>query len=462
MAHTYEKNIKEGKLDLLDDQKIIQLVHYFEEEMMYHKAIDILNSALIYYPQTPVFYLLKAKILYKLGNYGNALTVIEKAELISPSELDVKILKARILSAGDKTEEAISVVEELKILCTGESLVEVLVCESYIHEARHETTLMYDSLVEALKISPKNEEVLERIWFAVELSKNYFDSIRLHEQLINQDPYSHLAWFNLGHALSCIGEYEKATDSLEYSFIVNKEFSVGYLDCADLCFQTQNFEKALEIYQEFKQNFEIDEEVFIKIAECHFELKQYQEARSELYTALEFDTYNEEIYFLLGKTYSRLENWNMAIKMLHKAIAIEDFVEDYYLWLGKAYGEQGSIKKAEQYLSKACFMAPEDSNYWAEYVMYLLKTREIEKALVVIQESKKYTYGANLLYCEFATLHFAGKRLEAIEVLQEALTEDIDAHSILFEIEPEFGLNEEIQAMINYYIREIIAENSNG
>lgn len=457
LVSTFEQKIASGQPAYLDESTLQKLISYYEDELMYHKAIEVINIALDQYKFRSDLFIFKARILFKLGNFTKALANVTKAQSIAPYELEIQILKARILAANGEVAESLALVKDLKLKTHQSDLVEVYICESYIYETMQDLDQMYDSLTLALEIAPACEEALERIWFAVELSKRYIDSIRFHEKLLDLDPYSYLGWFNLGHALSCIGEYESAIEALEYSFIVNKDFSVGYLDCADICCQTKNYRKALEIYNEYFVVFGYDEELLIKMSECQYELGLFDDAKSTILKSIELDPYCDEAYFILAKCYSKKHNWSQSIQCYLKAIAIEDLVEDYYLGLGKAFHATGAYHKAEQYLRKAALMAPEDCNYWVDYVIFLLSIRDLDKAFIVLNEASKSTYSAGLLYCEFAALHFAGKRDQAVKILEEALMEDIDEHSILFDIEPEFKLNKEINSMLKYYMSELIA-----
>lgn len=457
IVSTFENMYASGQSPYMDESTLSKLITYYEDELMYHKAIDVINIALNQYSFRSDLYILKSRILYKLGNYEKALNNVQKAEQIAPYELEIQILKARILASSGRQEEALSLVEDLKEITSNADKVEVYICESHIHESLQNFNHMYQCLCQAIEIAPTCIEALERIWLAVELSKQYYDSIRLHKSLIDQNPYSHLAWFNLGHAYSCIGEYELAIDAIEYSFIINEQFAVGYIDCADLCFDTQNYAKAKDIYNEYIKHFGAEEELLHKLAETLLNLGEIGDALNAINQAIHLDQYNDEYYHILAKCHIANDSYNLAIKAFHKAIAIEDFVEDYYLGLGKAYETTGAYNKAEQFLRKAALMAPEDGKYWAEYVVFLLKIRDLDKAFIVLNESKNTTYSASLMYCEFAALHFAGKREEAVEALQEALLDDIDEHSIIYEIEPEFRLNKDITAMINYYMSEIIS-----
>ncbi len=457
LVSQFEHNYSNGNLEFISEKNLTELIHYYESELMYRKAIEVINIAIQQYNYNADFLVAKARIHLKMADFSQAFHYLEKAEKIAPFDTDIQILKAKVLASTEESDQALSIIEDLKLSCSNWELVEVYLCEAFIHETLHDFDSMYFSLTHALRKDTKNEEALERIWLAVELSKRYIDSIRLHDQLLNKNPYSHLAWFNLGHAYACIGEYEHAIDALEYSFIVDHEFNNGYMDCADICMQISKYKKALEVFLEAEKIFGFDEELSLKIAECQYLLDDTSSAKVNLLKSIKMDPYSDEAYHILAKCYAKEEKWNHAIKAFHKAIAIDDGIEEYYLGIGQAYHQLGSFDKAEQLLKVATQIAPEESQYWTGYLSFLIKTRQIEKALDVIEnEAADATFGADILYCQFVALHLTGSFDHAVKVLEEALMEDIDQHSLIFELEPELKLNKQINSIINYYMIELM------
>src|SRR5690606_22624009 len=134
-------------------------------------------------------------------------------------------------------------------------LVDIALCEAYLYEKQKQYEKMFEALKEALRIDPSNEEALEKIWWSVENCKMYDESIVFHKELLDRDAYSYLAWFNLGQGHSCNGDYEEAIEAMEYSFLINPDFELGYLECAETCIQIGKYEQALRIYRELIDNF---------------------------------------------------------------------------------------------------------------------------------------------------------------------------------------------------------------
>lgn len=455
LVSDFEANYEKGNEILYEDKTFLEIIRFYEEELQYDKAIEVADLALEKYSYRPDFYIIKARLLFQTNFHEEALRLLSKAEAISPYEHDILLLKIRILAFQGDLEEANHILEDMKRYVSSADLSDVYLSESFINEVTQDYEGMYDNLTKAIISDMDNEEAFERIGFAVQLSKKYQESIQFHKTIINEHPFNYLAWYNLGHALACEGEYQDAIAAIEYSFLTEENFENGYLDCADICIQEKDFKRALDIYETYIDIFGINEEVLINMAECEYQLGHLNKARILLNKLLKLDPYNDEVYYKLGLCYAQAKNWTKAINAYHKAITLEDSCEDYYHAIAKAHNAVGSFEKAEFFFSKSVEDGPEQSQYWREYISFLIKTGKKDQALVVLAESENYTFGADLLYCKGVALYLSGYNREANMAFEEGLKEEFDQHKIIFEIEPELILNKELQSMVNYYEGEV-------
>jgi len=452
----FESNFEKGHDVVYSEKTFLEIIRYYEEELQYDKAIEVSDLALSQYSFTPDFYIIKARLLFQSNFHEEALRLLNKAEKISPYEHDILLLKIKILAFQGKTENAKTILDDMKRYVSSSDLSDVYLSESYINEIMQDYDGMYENLTKSIICDMKNEEAFERIGFAVQLSKNYGASVQFHNMVLNEVPFNYLAWYNLGHALSCQGEYKKAIDALEYSFITETNFENGYLDCADICIQEKEFKRALNIYRSYHEIFGINEEVLFNMADCQYQLGNLNKSRLLLSKLLKLDPYNDEVYYKLGLCYAESGNWQKAINAYHKAIALEDNCEDYYLNIAKAHNAVGAFEKAEFFFGKAVETGPEQSLYWCDYISFLIKIGKKEKALKVFEDSDDYTFGADLLFCKGVAHYLAGQHKKAFESFEEGLKEDYDQHKIIFNIDPELALDKDLQSMINYYRGEVV------
>jgi tetratricopeptide (TPR) repeat protein len=453
LVSDFESKFEQGALDYIDEKIIYQLIDYYENENLNYKAMEVVEIALEQFQYRSDFYIIKAKLQFKDGHINDCLESLAVAETFSPSEREILKLKIMALCSKKKIEEAKELLDSFVVNFPSDN-VDYKIAESFIFEGHREYKAMYAALKEALTIDPNNEEALGRFWLAVDLAKEYEDSIAFCKSILDEQPYNHIAWYNLGLSYSYNWEYDKAIDALEYSFIINPSYEQGYIECAELCIQEGKQDKALEILKDANNRFGPDTELMVNIASCYLHLDKIAESRMILLKALKFDGQNEEIYFLLGETYSKTQSWYSAINAYHKAIEIDDSREEFLLALAKAYAQVEAFNKATIYFHKATKICPEESSYWKEYVCFIIKLGLYDEATQILEEAEDYTYGADLMYCMAAVLFFKKKKKAALTILEEALEDDFSQRNILFELAPELAADKDIHSMIKYFEKE--------
>jgi tetratricopeptide (TPR) repeat protein len=451
LVSEYEAMVDRGDTAYLEEKNFFELIGYYEEDFQIDKAIKVTEHALSQYSYCVDFYLIAARLFLQNKNFEYGQQILHKAEMISPNDIEVKLLKARIMAKTGEPDKALNLLSTCKKLVTGMDKIEFYLAEASVHEAMKDFSRMFKSLSKALRLDPQNEVALEKMWMCVELTKKFKESVKIHEKVLDHDAYNYLAWFNLGHGLAGIGEYYKAINAMEYSFIINDEFELGYLDCAELCCQVQDYPKALRIYLEIAEQFESEEELLVQIADCYIHLGDYTKAKTYLIQALNQDQYNDEIYYFLGLCFMKEGKISNAITSFQKAIKIEDRREEYYCDLAQAYVANDEFGKAEFCFQRATEIGPEQEQYWVKHAQFLLQKQHPDKAMIVMEDADLHAVGPMLAYCRVACLYANNQRKEALKCLEEALIEDTKWHHILFETFPAIKEDKAICSMVQYY-----------
>ncbi len=451
LIEEYEHSAAQGKLQYLNDREYQEIIAYYEYEGEYQQAIEVINRAIRQYSFRSDYLILKARVLIKQGLMKDAIDVIERAEVISPQESELQLLKVNIYIHQKNFDDAILLIEDLKAFASKQELEDVLIAESFFYETVQEFDRMFQCLKSALILNPENEEALYLMGASVEQSKNFEESILLHKVIVENHPYNYLAWYNLGNSYANVGEYNRAIEALEFTYIINPQFETGYLDCAQFCRDQTKYDKALDIYNEALDMFGPDFDLLMAMSECQYALGFVDQAKRSLFEAIEMDSYNEEAYFLLAKCYMDNKDWRSAVKVLRKALSIENEVEEYYHALGQCYVALKDENRAIYYLKKAAVKGCELSNYWEDYVLYLMSLSRFKETLEVIASSDKYTFSYKLQYLEAACMIGLNDVRAGLLLLEEALTESFDDHTILFETSSAIYDHKNVKSIINYY-----------
>ncbi|MCB0688714.1 MAG: tetratricopeptide repeat protein, partial [Saprospiraceae bacterium] len=438
------------------EQDFLKLINYYEKEFLFEKAIEVADYALNQYGFSADFHIKKAQLFLATRNSEKAMSILDQAEMFAPAELDIHILRAKIFSSLGQYTQALTLIDLIKEKANESELSEIYLCEAQVFECLKEYDKMFESLRQSLHFDPDNEEALERVWVCTELTKKYLESITFHKDVIDRNPYAYLAWYNLGHAYSCEGEYELAIDAYEYSFIINEEFELGYRECADLCFQTCKYEKALSFYLDALELFGPDSDLLANIGECYMEMQQYERAKDYFNKASKLDPYNDEVYYYLGLCHSKEDRWLSAINAYFKAIEIEDRREEYFSNLANAFSKVGEFAKAHYYYLKATEIGPEQCDIWKDHITFLIQLGELDKALEVVEEAEFHAVGTELIFCRAACYFAMEKRSDAMETLRSALIEDLDMANMIFDILPSLKDDIQVHHLISYYLSEVL------
>lgn len=447
----YELLIDQGSNIYLDDKEYHEIISYYEDELELDRALDTIEKAIKQYAYRSDFRNLKTRMLIKKGQLEDALSSIEAAELISPYEVELQLLKANVYILQKKYDEAIFLLDEIKTYCNKSDLQDVFVTEGFFYESIQEFDQMFQCLKQALIINPNNEEALLLMNESVDQSKHYEESILLHKIIVDKHPYNHLGWYNLGSAYGCVGEYQKAIDALEYSFIINPQFEAGYTDCAEYCCELKKFDQALNIYSEALEIFGPEFDLLMNIANCQYATKDIDNAKRSLFEAIEIDPYSDEALYLLAKCYIQNKDYIGAVKILKKAIAIENNVEEYFHALGQAYHKLDKFDKANYYYNRAAENGFEISTYWEDYILFLIERREFVKAMEIADKADKYTFSYKLLYLYAIVNIYNDDKSKGFDLLEEALTESYAEHVVLKMLPKEIADNPQVLSIIEYF-----------
>lgn len=451
LIQSFEERIQTGTLTYLEEQETAQLLEYYEEKGLLEHAVQLVDAAISSNPYRPEYYLLLSRIYYKMDKKNHALDTIQSALTYSPMEYDLLYMKARILTEFYAFDEVQEILSKLRLRSHGKQKTLFLLLEAYNYELQRDYSRMYEVVKEAVLYDTHSAIALKRMWVAVEITKNYKESALVHEEILDNNPYNHLAWFNLGHAYICMGKYEEAISALEFSFIIEPEFQVAYTDCADICMQIGRYRQALEIQLEQLDKFGMNGSLLVDISTNLISLQRHGEAFKYLDKALILDPYNDEAYYNIARAYAIENSHHAVITQMNKAINIEKRREEYYGLIADAYNQVGSFAEADYFYRKATETGPEDPVFWLKHVRFLFDLHEYSAALDVIEESAEYTYSDELKCAQIALLFKSGAYDRGLKSMENLLSDESSTLDTLFSMMPELKNDKTINALLNYF-----------
>jgi tetratricopeptide (TPR) repeat protein len=416
-------NFKAGKqFSFIEEESFQRLIDYFDENDKLSSALEAVNFAIDQFPYSSSLYIRKADILIATQNYYEGLSYLEKAEVLDSKDINLYILKTDAYLALDFQEKAAALLEEAIVAFDGEDKIELLFELADVYDDYEDFEKVFDCLQLILKQAPSNEEALYKICFWADYTGKNEESIKIHEQIIDEDPYSHLAWFNLGTAFQGLKLYEKAIDAYLYAIAIDEKFDYAYRNLGDAYLRLRKYRDAIDALQKVLELSMPEDVIYEAIGYCYERLKNPAQARFNYRKAVHLNSTESRLYFKIAGTYMHEGYWESAVKNLENAMSINRSQPDYHFAIAQCYIQLGQIKDAVIHFTFFIKARPRNTKGWKELIRCLYDAEFYDEALEQIYNAQNSTENKPLFfYYKSAVLFAMGKSKEALLQLQQGL-----------------------------------------
>ncbi|MFK7808854.1 MAG: tetratricopeptide repeat protein [Saprospiraceae bacterium] len=433
----YEAMFEQGTVCFFEETVFLDIADYYENKNMIDEALNAISHAIEQNSFSAALLIRKAELLLIKNCIPTAMDYLDKAELFFPNDQTIKIMKIEVMVEQGHLSKSLILIKEMEEDMDRRYTARLFYLKSLVYEAKRNYGKMFRSLNKAVMVDPDNELILKKLWLGVELTGKFEESVDIHNMVIDHNPFSATAWYNLGHAHLKLEEYCEAEEAFEYAFLIEEDFEDAYRDCAEVRIRMKDYEGALDCYEEMLTLFNPDSALFVNIGYCYECMDKYDLAQVCYEKSFKYSRENDWAYFRKGSCLLKTGKTEQAIIFLEKANLMEKNSEVYINELAKAYCRNGEDKKANDLYYKATGAAPDLCSVWINYVKFLLAKGKVKGALELIEEAEIYAMGVELVYCKAACLIVADKRTKGNLVLRQALRQKYDTHYCLFSIYPQ-------------------------
>lgn len=374
------ENLRSGLPDsFIEEDGFERIIEWFEDKEQYVKALEASNFAITQYPYSAPMLFIKANLLIILRRYHESLFVLEQAETLDSNDTTLYILKTDVYLALDRQQKAAQVLEAAIENFSGDEKLDLLFELADVYDDYENFEKVFDCFVEILKIDPTNEEALYKICFWTDFTGRNEESIKLHQQIIEDYPFSELAWFNLGAAYQGIKLHEKAIDAYKFAVAINEKFDYAYRNMSDAYIRLRKYKDAVESLEKVLELSRPEVVIYEAIGHCYDKLANYPQARFHYKKASHLNTEDSHMYYKIACTYMNEGSWSSAIKQLTVAGKHQKMQPEYNLALGQCYMQLGNVEEAINYFGNVVRVRPKNLNGWVELLKCLLMAGMFEE-----------------------------------------------------------------------------------
>ncbi|MBO9631644.1 MAG: tetratricopeptide repeat protein [Chitinophagaceae bacterium] len=418
------QNLKNGRShSFLDEDSFEKIIDYYDDEEDLQQALLAAEMGIELFPYSAMLHIKKADLLIATRHYLEALNVLSHAAVLDSNDINLYILKTAAYLALDQQEKAVALLENALELFEGQERIELLFELADVYDDYEEFDKIFDCLKLILEQDPNNEEALYKICFWTDSTGRNEESIRLHQHIIDEYPYSELAWFNLAAAYQGLKLYEKAIDAYKYAVVIDEKFDYAYRNMGDAYIRLRKFKDAIEVLEKVLELSRPEDVIYEAIGHCYDRMKNYAQARFYYRKASHLNQDDSKLYFKIACTYMNEEQWAVAIKQLETAMQIHRLQPEYNLAMGECKMQLGDYKEAIQYFSNVVGQRPRNVTSWESLIRCLYHGEFYEEALEQVQAALHMTNNKPVFRFYLSAVYLAlGKTKEALLQLENAMS----------------------------------------
>jgi tetratricopeptide (TPR) repeat protein len=448
LVSRYEEMLTNEGIGFFEKKQFTQLINYYEARKKIKEALYVIENALTQHPFSATFYIRKAQFMIDANKEPEALDLLDQAETYDASEMEIYLIRADILSTYRRFDEALSILEYAEIKMSSADMDELHLAYANVYEDMEDYNKMFESLQNALVADLNCEEALERIWLCTELANKYKESAVLHNQILDKNAYSYLAWYNLGHAYNGLKMYKEAIEAFEFSYVIRENFELAYISCVDALFEIDDYDGAIECLKVGLENIPKSFDFSMFLGKCYEAKSNYQDAKSAYIKAARINEESGEAFFRLGECYAFEDRWVHALSAYENAYKLNAFNADYVASVAEANYQLDNNEKANDLFKKAIELDISEINIWVQYISFLIDIEEFDLAFDAIIIAEEHCEDVELKCCKVAAHYEGGKSKEATILLTQFLLEEEGFAALLFELFPDLKEEPEILNII--------------
>jgi tetratricopeptide (TPR) repeat protein len=449
------ENLRNGRGHaFLSEESFERIIDHFDELDQLPAAMEAADSAIAQYPFSCSLLVKKADLLIAGRRYAEALDMLRHAEILDSTDIDIYILKTDAYLAMDQQEKAVELLEEAIGRFDGEDRVNLLFELADVYDDYEEFDKIFDCLKLILESEPTNEEALYKICFWTDFTGRNEESIRLHQAIIEEQPYSELAWFNLAAAYQGLKLYEKSVDAYKYALAINEKFDYAYRNMADAFIRMRKYRDAIEALEKVVELSRPEDVIYEAIGHCYDKLKNFAQARFYYKKASHLNPEESKLHYKLACTYMNEKNWAQSVKYLELALKIHRQQAEYNLAMGECLFQMGRYKDAIQYFTLVVQHRPRKIAGWESLLRCLFKAGMFEEA----DGQARVAYEATglkpvFLFYRAAILYAEGRHKEGLLMLESAMSRDAKGMKKLIVLSPAILQNPQVVDLMARYKR---------
>ena len=446
----FESMLKTDSVYFFDSVEFEEIIHYYLDSGKNSLAKKAITLGLKQHPNSVMLKLLRAELLIFDGELEDASRLLKELHAIEPTNEEVYIQQASIFS---KKDDHINAINSLKIALKytdDEADVLAMLGMEYLYLDNFDEARL--NFAKCLEVDFEDYSSLYNVIYCFDMQSKHVEAVDYLNEYINTDPYSEVAWHQLGRQHYILKQYKEALRAFDYAVLIDEFFVGAYLEKAKTLEKLKFFAEAIESYKTTIQLDDPTSFAYLRIGECYEKLNKTTKAIQFYKKAVHEDPLLDKGWLAITNLYIKTKSYSKALFNINKAIEIDDQNTLYWRKYAEINLKLNFFEEAVEAFQNCILLEDFDLVIWIGLSDVLCFLGEYDDALNYLLKAKTFFKGFAEIHYRLACLYFKFKNAEkGYKHLNKALTIDFEYHSIIKELFPEVYAMEKVINVIDNF-----------
>jgi tetratricopeptide (TPR) repeat protein len=384
----FESMLKTNKVFFFDSEEFEDIILHYLDSGKINLAKKALKLGLEQHPRSTGLKLVQVEILIFDDKLEIAEKLLNELYAIEPTNEEIYIQKANIYSKRDQHEKAVELLEIALKYTDDFADVYSLIGMEYLFMDNLE--LAKESFIKCLEEDTEDHSALYNVVYCFDFLDQNQDAIVFLNSFIDKNPYSEIAWHQLGRQHYALKEHEDALRAFDYATLIDDTFLGAFLEKAKTLEKLKRYEDAIECYSTTMELDDPTSFALLRVGKCHERLGNHEKALKFYLKTVHEDPLLDKAWIAITDFYIRRKNYQKALYYVNKAIGIDNENKLYWKRYATINNALHFHEEAEEGYRKAVEFGDDNLDtwlFWSDTLQFLGENETAVKTLLDATES---------------------------------------------------------------------------
>jgi tetratricopeptide (TPR) repeat protein len=443
----FELMLKSNEIGFFDSSEFEQIIEHYLEQGKMVLARKAITLGISQHPTAVNLKLFKAEMYIFDNQFAQAEHVLNDLFDIEPQNSEIYIQKANIFSKTERHDKAIELLKTALDLTIDQADVYNLIGMEFLFIEDYSNAKV--NFMKCLELDDTDYSALYNIIYCFDFLEEHQQAIDFLNLFLDKNPYSEVAWHQVGKQYFDIKMYEKSLAAFEFAIISDDHFVGAYLEKGKVLEKLGRYNEAIENYHITLKLDDPTSFAYLRLGKCYEKLGVDDKAINYFKQCVKEDPLLDKGWLSIVRYYTRKLDYQKALNYITKATEIDSDNALYWTKYASINRRLNFIEEAEYGYRKAIDLGNYELSTWINRCDILIHLGEIKTAISNVESGLEFYPDEVELQYRLAGLFFKiGEKVQGKFHLQNAFKTNSDYVIIIEELFPKQYLSPEIQQFL--------------